>query len=394
MSLSGQFITERITRVLFGAGSLARLSAEVDALGAERVLLVTGRSIATRTPLLEQVAATLGPRLAGVFTDVQQHVPESCVRAAAQQAQALRADCVVSLGGGSPVDAAKGVALLLAEGEDLPALRIQFDYPGPVRVPPLPHPKLPHIAVTTTLSAGEFSDVVGITDDQSRVKHLYAHRSLCPRAVILDPALTLHTPLPLFLATGVKALDHNVERLYSRQALPISDALALESARLLHTFLPRVLDEPGDLDARCHVQVAAYMSVFSSANVRVCIGHALGHQLGALADVPHGVAGAILLPHTIAFNASAAAPQLARLAETLGAERGLAPDQAARAASAAVAELVERLGLPRRLRDVGVPRDSLHEIASAAIHDMMAATNPRPVTDADELVRELLEPAW
>ena len=335
-----------LDKVIFGPGALERVAAELDRWGRRRALVLTGRSLATRTDLVTRLEQMLGERWAGTHSGIRQHAPSATVEAAAEQARQAGADALVALGGGSPIDAAKLVALeLLADGQS------QAD--------------LPQIAVSTTLSAGEFTPVAGITDEATGVKGLRADPRICPRTVVLDPQVTLATPPALWAATGIKALDHAIEALWSVHPNPVSDTLAMEAIRRLQRNLPLSLAEPDNLEARGACQVAAWMSIFGMVNCGVRLSHALGHQIGARWGVPHGVTSCITLPHCMRYLAPQTLPQQRLIAEALGVPTdGRSADTVAAAAADAVAAFIRSLDLPTRLRDVGAREDELAVVAA------------------------------
>jgi alcohol dehydrogenase len=347
----GEFNFLPLEKVLYGAGCLGRLPGEVDRLGGRRALVITGRTLATETPLIHKVETLLGGRHAATYHGIQQHVPESGIAEAVNRARACQADVLISVGGGSPIDAAKAAARRLGAeaGRAAPA----------------------HIAIPTTLSAAEFSHLAGFTDETSRSKQGFADPRVTPRAVFLDPEMTAHTPLWLWFASGIRALDHAVETLYAPGTHPINDVLALQAIRNLFACLPAVKAEPENLDARLECQLAAWMSFFSPASVNAAAGlsHTIGKRIGATYNVPHGVTSCILLPHVMTAKAAsnAGAARLAPVARALE----LVPEhaserEAALAAASAVAGLVKQLDLPHRLRDVEVPPEAFEAIARAA----------------------------
>jgi alcohol dehydrogenase class IV len=384
-------------RVIFGAGRLTQLGAELDRLGCQRAFVITGTSIATKTDLLARAQTILGSRCVGVFYPMSQHTPRPDVLAAATQAREAKADILVSLGGGSPVDGTKGVALCLAEGvtsgEQLDAYRVR----GPRGLRFNPHYQgqpVPHIAVTSTLSAGEFTSGVGITDPVRGVKEGFGAAQLVPRVVILDPESTVYTPAWLWASTGMRAVDHAVERLYSPKHNPLVDTLCLQALRQLFTYLPRATQNCQDLEARLQCQLGAWMSIIGFASVRTGISHAIGHQLGGHCHVPHGQTSCIMLPHAMEFNRPVAAHRLALVAEAAGLEtQRMTTEQAAEAAIEAVRSLIRRLGCPTRLRDVGVEEHDFPVLAEAVMEEVPMMENPRPVNSGTEVI-DLLERAW
>jgi maleylacetate reductase len=247
-------------------------------------------------------------------------------------------------------------------------------------------PSIRSVDVPTTLSAGEFTAMAGCTDTVKHVKESYAHPLMMPQVVILDPAVTVHTPEWLFLSTGIRAVDHAVEDICSINPTPFSDGMSLQALRLLATGLPAVKSDPTDLEARLNCQLGAWMSIMGSQNgVTKGASHGIGHVLGGTANVPHGYTSCIMLPHVLRFNEPVNAARQAWVSEALGRPHDNAAD--------AVAALIASLGLPSTLHDVGVKIEQLDEIAAGSMHDRWVHTNPRKI-DGPPAVRALLDAAW
>jgi len=348
----GEYTFLPLEKVIYGAGSVTRLYAEADRLGGLRALIITGRTLATQTPLIKKVEVVLGARHAGTYAGIRQHVPESGIGEATRLAREAQADLLVSVGGGSPIDAGKAVARALAGTDGA--------YP-------------PHIAIPTTLSAAEYSHVAGFTDEATKSKTGFGDPRATPRAVILDPEMTLATPMWLWLASGIRALDHAVETLYCAGDHPINDVLALQAIQGLFEFLPRSKAEPDNVEVRLHCQLAAWMSYFGpSVGAHLGLSHNVGKRIGATYDVPHGVTSCILLTYVMRYKAEneADAARLAPMARVLGLAANHTSDrEAALAAAEAVAGLVQQLELPFRLRDVKVPEEAFEAIARASVGD-------------------------
>jgi alcohol dehydrogenase class IV len=359
-AFAGQFNLPRLDRVISGAGALDSLRPEVEAIGARRVVVVTGRTLAA-SALLGRITAPLGDRCAAVFDGSRQHVPASSVAALAEVMRQREADCLVSFGGGSPIDTAKlAVHAGLAAGD-----------------------AVPHIAIPTTLSAGEFTSVAGITDDATRTKRAVHDARLAPRVVIADPAATADTPQWLWAASGVRALDHAVESLYSNRHHPFSDATAAGGLAALLAHLPASIaaGTPAALEHRAHCQLAAWMSVFGMTNAGFGLSHALGHQIGPRWNVAHGVTSCITLPHVMRFMAGLAPERFEPIAAACGLPFDVSrPEAAALACADRIAGFIGGLGLPTRLRDVGVPLQEIPDVA-AVVHAVMedAGIVGRPV---------------
>ncbi len=351
-----------VEKVFYGAGSLANLPAEADRLGCRRALIITGHTLAAQTGLVKSVEDLLGSRHAGTYAGIRQHAPESGIREAVEQARACQADLLVSVGGGSPIDAAKLVVKRLAGDGAAPAASS-----GVQAQPAAPAAYIPQIAIPTTLSAAEFSHVAGYTDEAKRSKTGVTDLWMTPRSIILDPEMTLETPMWLWLSSGIRSLDHAVETLYAPGYHPVNDVLALQAVRDLFVFLPQCKAEPSDLTARQMCQQAAWMSYFGppSAGAHTGLSHTIGKRIGATYAVPHGVTSCILLPHVMRYKATndRDAACLASMTRARDRAGGSSDRDAALAAADAVAGLVQPLDLPSRLRDVNVPVEAIEGIA-------------------------------
>jgi alcohol dehydrogenase class IV len=375
-------------RVCFGPGSVRELPRLMQAAGAERALVLCGRTVASG-PMLAAVKAALGAGCAGVYAGVPAHTPYGAVRAAADALGAARADCVVSVGGGSAIDAGKGLVLLAATGGDFAPYEIDYGAKGSMARAPMPPSALKHIAVPTT--AGSASDVMptaAVRDPVAGKKLLFWDERLVPDATILDPEMAQHAGPHLTAATGVTALARAIECLYSKHRHPISTGLALHAARLLRRALPRSVEAPGDLSARADCQMAALMSGTASINAMVSIVHAIGHVVGGRYALQHGTSHAMLLGPALRRLLPAIGPDIAFVLEALGCAPGGTPDDAA----AAMDAIVARLPMKRRLSEVGVNAADLSALAAATMGDYMMANVPMPMTAADveALLRDAL----
>lgn len=395
--MSQSFVHLPVDRVIYGIGALAELPREVERLGKRRVFVLTGTSIATKTGLLERVVGLLGGNCAGRFSGCVQHVPKRTIVEAATRAREARADCLVSLGGGSPIDTAKAVALALAEGvadeAALDAYAGRHITAGAGARPFASTAPVPHLAIPTTLSAGEHTGHFGMTDEAHHRKDGAGHPLLVPRVVILDPEVTCDTPSWLWASTAIRALDHAVERFYTPTHQPLTDPLCLEAIRWLVRELPATLERPDRLEARLACQLAAWFSLFGGFNARTGLSHAIGHQLGGRCNVPHGQTSCMILPHVMAFNIPAAASRLALIGEAAGVRmEGKSAEEAAGSAVRAVAGFIKTVGCPTTLREVGVAEKDLPPLAQATFEELVAGGNPRPVRSPDEIL-EILKAA-
>ena len=377
-------------RVIYGIPLAEALAEEVKRLGASKVYVMASGTLNRETDVIDIVRDVLGNRLTGVCAKIGSHTPRIDVIAAANEVRAVKADLILTVGGGSVTDAAKMVGLCLGNDvtspEQLDCFKAVITPDGKTERPPLKPPTLRSVDVPTTLSAGEFTAMAGCTDTLRNVKESYAHPLMMPQAVILDPAVTVHTPEWLFLSTGIRAVDHAVEDLCSINPTPFSDGMSLQALRLLSSGLPAVKENPGDLEARLNCQLGAWMSIMGLQNgVAKGASHGIGHVLGGTAHVPHGYTSCVMLPHVLRFNLPVNAERQKWVSEALG-----RPGQSA---GDAVAALIASLGLPGTLRDVGVKPEQLDEIAAGSMHDRWVHTNPRKI-DGPPAVRALLDAAW
>lgn len=379
----------RLDRVHLGLALTAAIRAESEERSAERVAIVASKSIASSTPVVRDLESTLGSRFVGCFDKTREHVPRDGVLELADFLRGQSADLVVTVGGGTPIDTVKMALLCLAENlhqpEDLERFAISVGEDGSRYTPHVGSPPLRQIAAPTTLSGAEFSDLSGCVDPTTQVKQLFSGSEIGPAAVVLDPAITLATPMPLWLSTGVRAIDHAVETLCSTSPEPVANAGALEALRLLGRSLPVTAAEPNNLEARLESQMGVWMACAGLNRVAYGASHGIGHQLGAVAGVPHGYTSCVMLAHVLEFNATQTGEAQERISAALNLPGVSAGD--------AVRSVVERLGMPTRLRDVGVKRDHFDAIASGAMTNAWVRANPRPIESPAQVI-EILDRAY
>jgi len=375
------FVFHSPTRVIFGAGAVSEAALEADRLGMRRVLVVSDRVLKERTPIVDRVCSVLGARVAATFDDVPSDSGVEAVEAGYAVGRGASCDGVVSVGGGSVMDTAKGICLLLREGGSL------RDYEG---FQNLTRKVAPHVALPTTAGTGsEVTYVAVIKDHAANRKLLFGDYHLIPDTAILDPALTVGLPAHLTAATGMDALSHAIEALHSLQREPISDGLALHAIRLLREAIPRCVQKPDDLAARGQQLLAACIAGAAFSNAQVGLVHAMAHTVGARFGVHHGLANSVCMPAVIRFNAATCAAVYREVASAFGAPVMEDPSGQADALARAVREFAARVGLPTALRDLGVPREALPELAEATLYDGALVYNGRPVTDPSEVL-----PVW
>ena len=387
--LSGIHGHQDIERVVYGKPAGPALRAEAERLGAHRVFVTTSKSVA-QSALLADVIRELGDRYAGVYAGITAHSPRPCVIEGAALAREARADLIVAVGGGSVIDATKVMLIALWQGAaTIDALDLyRAGRPREGAAPPSeairpPADAVRMIAVPTTLSAAEFNAFAGVSDPRQGIKESFGHRLVVPRVIVLDPAATLATPMDLMLSTGLKAVDHAVERLCSQQANPFAIGTATEALKLLAHALPAHKAKPDQLDTRMDLQFGMWLSIGAgTSGVGVGASHGIGHVLGAACHVPHGHTSCVMLPSVLRWNLPANGERQKRVSEAFGKPASPAADL--------VAGLVASLGLPQRLSDVGVGKERFREIAEKSMHDRAVLNNPRPIKGPAE-VMEILE---
>jgi maleylacetate reductase len=386
MVQSGQVVFGQMERVLFGKPAAEGVAAEAGRLGADRVFLMVSGTLARETDEIEKVRRALGNRCAGVFDRMPPHTPRRAVIEAADAAREARADLIATIGGGSVTDGAKAVQLCLAN--DIRTVEALDDYhpvkspDGTLGPPPCAAPSVRQITVPTTLSGGEFSAIAGVTDERSKVKELFRHPAIVPCSVILDPAVTIHTPAWLWLSTGIRAVDHCVEGICSGEANDFADAQALHGLKLLSRALPRVKADPADLLARLDCQMGTWLSMGPLAcGVPMGASHGIGYVLGAAFDIPHGHTSCLMLPAVMRWNKPANVGRQRLVAEAMGHPGEDAAD--------VLDAFIAGLDMPRRLSAVGIGPESFDRIAEGAMHTPWVPRNPRPIAGPEQLIEIL-----
>ena len=379
--------------IICAEAAIDALPAAVDALGGSRALITCGPTILNACDVVPRVREALGKRYAGIYAGVAPHSPVETVEAGADVARETQPDILISVGGGSTHDTTKAMATLLGEGGDIHDYEIIFEPPDRISVPPTPAPKLPIISVPTTMGCAEFSrGGGGITDHRLGRKLIIAGgEGVTHRTVIIDGQALSTTPLRILVSTAIGQLRIAIETVYATGHNPIGDGMALHAIRLLFDNLPRCQD--GDIDVLLNTKTACAMASLASFG-GLGLNTATCHHIGGLYGVPHGEANAILLPHTMRYNLDACADRQRLIAEAIGvAEGGMSDEDAGLAAADAVDGLCRELGLPRTLREAGVPEEGLEYIAAATLHDRSLSSNPKPVRDAGPIM-EVLRAAY
>jgi acyl-CoA reductase-like NAD-dependent aldehyde dehydrogenase/alcohol dehydrogenase class IV len=362
------------TNVIAGHGCLSSIYKVIVDLGCRRALILTDPGV-RKAGLADLVKNALVDFCVGIYDNIPQDPDLESVDAAIDKARELKADCIVSVGGGSVIDAGKVVCVALKGGGKA------NDYVN--RWYALSEPQTPHIVVPTTAGTGsEVTSIAVITSKTAGRKLFIADPRITPNAAILDPLFTMTLPKDMTVSTAMDAMTHAIEAVMSNMANQICDGQALQAIRLISENLPLVVADGKNEKARLNMQIAATMAGWSFTVAQVGLAHAMAHTVGTLHHVPHGAACGIVLPHVMRFNVDHAAGKLALVAQALGVDtKGREERDAALAAADAVEALMAKVGHPMRLRDVGVPEEDLVRCSLHAIADSNILFNARPVSD-------------
>jgi maleylacetate reductase len=367
--------------VVFGDPAADAVVAQVERLGAQRVFLMVSGTLNRHTDEIEKISRALGSRCAGLFDAMPAHTPRDAVIAATDAARVAGADLIVTVGGGSITDGAKAVQLCLANDirsvEAIDTIRVARG-----SAPSLKPPAVRQVSVPTTIAGGEFSAIAGVTNTATKVKEALSHRLAIPRAVILDPAITVHTPEWLFLSTGIRAVDHCVEGICSGEAQAYGDAQALHGLSMLARGLPRVKADAADFAARLDCQIGTWLSTGPLASgVPMGASHGIGYVLGAAFGVPHGVTSCVMLPAVMRWNRIENAERQAMVATAMGHPGEDAAD--------VLDGFIRGLGLPRSLNEVRIGPEHFEKIAEQSMKTPWVPRNPRRIESSAQ-IREIL----
>ncbi|MDM0021423.1 maleylacetate reductase [Variovorax saccharolyticus] len=343
--------TSHAQRVVFGAGALAHLAREIDALGARRALVL---STPEQRAQAERVAAMLGAKAAGVFDRAVMHVPIETAREARELARRLDADCAVAIGGGSTTGLGKAIAL---------------------------DSGLPILAIPTTYAGSEMTPIYGLTE--GGLKKTGKDVRVLPRTVIYDPELTRTLPVGLSVTSGINAIAHAAEGLYAQDSNPVMDLMAREGIAAIARALPAIRRQPDAIEARADALYGAWLCGSVLGGVGMALHHKLCHTLGGSFSLPHAEVHAVLLPHAVAFNAQAAPRAMTDIAQALGS--ATAPE--------GLQALARDNGAPHALKDIGMREADLDHAADLAVANPY--WNPRPFGPAErDSIRALLQRAF
>lgn len=375
--MSAFHLTNHAQTIIFGPGSLAQqLGEAVDQAGWRSVMLCATPGARARGRLAP-IEAALGERLAVTYEDVQPHVPALQVADAAALADNYQIDAVIGFGGGSAVGTAKAVSATLQPVQELDA-------------------RVAVIAIPTTYAGSEMTPVFGVTEregDTTR-KVTRSDARVTPRLVVYDPLLTLDLPPRMSAGTGINAIAHCIEALYSTTRNPLASSAAIGGLRAISHALPHCYAHGDDIEARDEMLCGAFLAGTALAHVAMGLHHGVCHVIGGASGVAHGDANSVMLPHVMRFKPEIIAPQLAEAAVAMGIPSAGQSDEAlASAAARQVADWVAVMALPARLRDIGIQEEQLAELARMAFASRTVQNDPRPIADLAEM-ETLLRDAW
>ncbi|ANC02961.1 MULTISPECIES: L-threonine dehydrogenase [Pseudomonas] len=362
---------------IMGLDCLDEAMAAIAGYGLRKALIVTDEGL-SRAGVAKRIAGLLAERDidSAIFDGAKPNPSIANVEAGLALLQRERCDCVISLGGGSPHDCAKGIALCATNGGHI------RDYEGVDRSA---KPQLPLIAINTTAgTASEMTRFCIITDESRHVKMAIVDRNVTPILSVNDPALMVGMPKGLTAATGMDALTHAIEAYVSTAANPITDACALKAITLINDNLRQAVADGQDLQARENMAYAQFLAGMAFNNASLGYVHAMAHQLGGYYDLPHGVCNAVLLPHVQRFNAQVSAARLRDVAKAMGVKVcGLTAEQGAGAAISAIEHLAVAVGIPSGLAELGAKREDVPVLAANALKDACGLTNPRTASQGE-----------
>jgi alcohol dehydrogenase class IV len=377
------------TRVIAGLGLIEGTGFEFAKEGAKRAMVVTDQVI-RGTGLTDAVEAGVsegGLEVAGVFDEVPQDSSTAVVTALAEAAKERGADSFVAVGGGSVIDTAKGANVIFSHGGAVEDWEGVFILPREDDGAGRPVPLAPMAAIPTTAGTGSEASPVAVVKDPDRgIKFVILDWTVAPDLAILDPAATVTLPPPIAAATGMDALTHAIEGVTSTEWSPHADAYSLQAIRMIRDNLERAVADTSDEDARGNMLVAANLAILPTGLGATGITHSMSHPCGARYGVAHGVANSINLPWVIEFNVTAGdevAERFRLCAETLGVDTPGDAEGVGKALADRVRGMSERMGLPRRLSEVGVPEEGIPQLAEDAMGEGSTLVNPRDPTEEE-----------
>jgi alcohol dehydrogenase class IV len=371
--------------IIAGPGSIDQLADAVERFGWQRLMVCASPSM-RRAGYLDTLMRTPGNRLVASYEHVQSHVQDCQLAEALTFAEERQIDAVIGLGGGSPIGMAKAVSFTLEERRRGRPAKATY---------PTEQPLVPVIAIPTTYAGSEMTSVYGVTHTGDTPRKITVRDpKITPKLVIYDPNLTLDLPPQMTASSGINALAHCIEALYSITRNPLATAAAQSGIEHIWRALPVCTTNGANQEARSEMLIGAHLAGLALSMTTMGLHHGLCHVLGGSANVPHGIANSIILPHAMQFNLDATVPQLTLVARAMGLCSDDHDDQAAAGAAVeGVFKFIGALGLPQRLRDAGILESDLPRLAELALQSRAVQDNPKPITDIAQ-IESVLRAAW
>lgn len=386
-----------VDRIHYGVNVVfEKIISEIEKLNGKRILMVTTNSI-LKTKAYKRMIQSLKKNGLGTYAVCsKQHVPGSNLMKDLKEIRHFQPDLIISCGGGSPIDAAKILSFVLAEGIEEEEDLYPYSESAGEKVISM-RDFIPHFAIPTTLSASEFTSIAGVTNERNHAKYKFSHLNMTPKQVFLDPVFCEETPDWLWVSTGIRAVDHAVETLYSPVPNPINTGLALQALKKLHQFLPLSKQNPDNLEYKLECQLGAWLSLFSVVNIKLGLSHSIGHQLGSTFQIPHGMTSAIMLPAVMKYLLPRTKIQQAQIPETLCvSKRDASITENASMAPELIKGLILDLDIPHRLRDFDVSKESITIVVKNILMDIQGEENSFVLNtnDLEKEITALLESVW
>ena len=365
-----------LDRVIWDTPSADAILNEINRLSVSRVFIVASSTLSKKTDEIDKIISALGKKFVGLFDNCIAHSPLENVIECARSVQKNSPDIIITIGGGTPIDTVKVVQLCYSLGiNSVDELKKISNKHQKVKS------KIRQIAVPTTLSGGEYSIIGGAMDTKIQLKERYTGDDICPQVVILDPAITLHTPDWLWLSTAIRSVDHAVEGLCSNSTNPLIPPMALNSLQLFGNSLRNTYKNRDDVVSRSLSQKAVWMIAKNLGNTPMGASHGIGYLLGSIGSVPHGHTSCVMLPAVLKWNESYNQDKQKWIANALG-----RPNLSA---SEAVGELISDLGLPTTLGEVGIRESQWEKIAEYGLKHPTVQSNPKPINKKDDIIQIL-----
>lgn len=353
------------------------LPLELELMDINKIFIVSSSTLSKKTNEIDKIKNILGNKLVGVFDNCEEHSPIENVLECAREVKKLNPDIILTIGGGTPIDTVKVVQLCISldinDAKELKKISGNIQKISS---------KIRQIAVPTTLSGGEYSIVGGAMDTKKKLKQGYFGTDICPKVVILDPYISLHTPEWLWLSTAIRSVDHAVEGYCSISDNPMISHNAIESLKIFSNSLRETKLDKKNIEARSLSQKAVWIVAKNMGNVMMGASHGIGYLLGSIGSVPHGQTSCVMLPAVLKWNEDFHPEKDKMISSALGRPELKAYE--------AVKELIINLGLPSKLEDVGIKKDMYEKIVEYALEHQIVLSNPKPITKADD-VYQILE---